>query len=1752
MNYNYKKIIILTLFLSLLLIGSVSAADVSNDTQKDINPIDENSADILKTENLDESQNEMNSLNEIEINTELTTTNTHETLTASEINVNNYTQLYDQIEILKNEGTSESYIINLNPKGDFAITDAIILQGNNSPAKDFTINGNGAVIDGKNSKYFLTIFENYKVTLNDLNFVDNVITEDGGGAIAAHTGSELNINNCNFTGCKAANETESIHAGAIRMGFDAILHLNNSIFNKNSATYGAGAIVIGGTLTEYNTRPHPDLDPTTITPTAFINNCQFIDNTAGHGGAINIEEYCSAIIVNCTFNGNSATDSELGLGGAICSDIKTYTVLINSTFKDNTAKQLGGAICGDSTSCLLSVNNTFENNFAEKSGGAIYTAPKSKIKIENTTFIKNEATFGSAVCTRGLSTLTVDDSLFSENKATDLGGAICTGEHNTLSINRTAFDKNQGKLGGAICLGNNSNMNIGTTTFTQNSAENGGAIYGTKNNNIIIKNTKLTNNIATSNGGAIVPGENTFITATNTTFTQNKANLGGAMLGSINSEIIVDDTAFTQNSAEKGGAIYTDKNNNIQIKNTEITDNTATTTGGAIIIGENNIITLNNVKLNKNQGKLGGAICLSANSDMNVDEAEFTQNSAENGGAIYGTKNNNIIIKNIKLTNNTATSNGGAVIIGENTVITAENTTFTQNKAKLGGAILSGINSEITMDDTLFTQNNAENGGAIYTAKNNNIQLKNTEMTNNTATTIGGAIILGESNTLTATKTVFTANKANVGGAILSGINSKITAESTSFIQNTANSNGGAIITKENNTITTTNTTFNANKANLGGAIFSDINSKITAESTSFIQNTANSNGGAIITKENNTITAINTAFTANKANLGGAICLSGNSKITADKTRFTQNNATKSGGIIYSTNNNYILMTNTEITNNVAVTTGGAIFTGLNTTLTASNTKFNKNTVGNLGGAICGESGSIITLANSEFNNNTANIGNAVYNPKQGTLVFKGSTFIAQEDYLSNGEVKVEDTLDTKMSIDSIDYSSEIVVEGKLVDEYNSPITGETVSVNIENENIRADTDENGRFIAKFENMNPGTYTITSTYPGNSVYNKSTASITKKVVDRQPSRISVADITTTYNTEQYLIINLVNNQNNPLSNMQITVDLGTGAEGYTTDNNGQIKIPTKDMSPKTYYANIKFNGSENYLPSNASAKITINKQTTQITSPDVTTTYNINKNFVVTLTDGQNRPLTNTPITIDFGIGGEAYTTNNNGQVTIPTNSLETDSYVVKIKYKGNENYEQSNTTAKITINKQTTQITSTNITTIYNKDGDIVVTLKNGQSPLSDETIVVIIKTRSVEMYTTDNNGQIKIPTKGLIPDIYDARILYYGSENYMPCNTTSKITVNKDATNITIDYANNELVFTLTDRQNTRLKELVLTTNYGKGDKAYRTDNNGQIKISTAGFAQDIDVVSARFDGTDKYLPSNTTKSMKNTKEATQITAPDITTTYNTNTNFVITLKNNQNNPISNAAISIDLGTGAKAYTTNSNGQVTISTKDLSPKTYDANIKYNGDDNYLPSTATAKITINNQTKQTTQITASSVTTTYNMNKDFVITLTNDQNSPITDVQITVNFGTGAKPYTTNSNGQVKISTATLVPKTYTVKIAFDGNDNYMESSSTAKVIVKKATPKFTAKAATFKKSVKTKKYTITLKNNKNQVMKKVKVTLKVKGKTYSATTNTKGKATFKITKLTKKGKYTATIKYNGNKYYNKLSKNIKITVK
>ena len=210
------------------------------------------------------------------------------------------------------------------------------------------------------------------------------------------------------------------------------------------------------------------------------------------------------------------------------------------------------------------------------------------------------------------------------------------------------------------------------------------------------------------------------------------------------------------------------------------------------------------------------------------------------------------------------------------------------------------------------------------------------------------------------------------------------------------------------------------------------------------------------------------------------------------------------------------------------------------------------------------------------------------------------------------------------------------------------------------------------------------------------------------------------------------------------------------------------------------------------------------------------------------------------------------------------------------------------------------------------------------------------------------------------------------------------------------------------------------------------------------------------------------------------------------------------------------------------------------------YNVSASYVGLDNVVINNST--ITINNLK---TEFFANAITTIYNVNNVLTVSLKDEYGIPLSAFSVIVNLN-GAKTYTTDKNGQIKVSTKGLIPKVYTARMTFNGNANYTSLIKEIKVTVKKATPKITAKKKTFKKSVKVKKYTIVLKDNLGKAINKANVYIKVGKKTFNAKTNAKGKATFKIKKLTKKGKYVAKITYNGNKFINKVAKKIKITIK
>ena len=168
----------------------------------------------------------------------------------------------------------------------------------------------------------------------------------------------------------------------------------------------------------------------------------------------------------------------------------------------------------------------------------------------------------------------------------------------------------------------------------------------------------------------------------------------------------------------------------------------------------------------------------------------------------------------------------------------------------------------------------------------------------------------------------------------------------------------------------------------------------------------------------------------------------------------------------------------------------------------------------------------------------------------------------------------------------------------------------------------------------------------------------------------------------------------------------------------------------------------------------------------------------------------------------------------------------------------------------------------------------------------------------------------------------------------------------------------------------------------------------------------------------------------------------------------------------------------------------------------------------------------------------------------------LTDSEGNPIVNATVRFAYKTVYFNRTTDENGCVNIGISTQFAGEYLCAICYLGDETHNATFVPFSFNIQKKSITISAAAKSYKASAKTKKYTVTLKtqkgvDGKTYLKKGKKVTLKINGKTYTAKTNAKGQATFKI-KLTKKGKYTAKVSFAGDKTYESASKKVKITIK
>ena len=443
---NKEKIFIFLLFLvSILIISPISAesiddivaledgSSVNDDVplSEDVQTLDENAQDSLKSEVQDDNLLEDDSQNEIK---------------------GSFRDLQQQIDDA--EGV-------LNLSYDFAYSESIdgdyFVDGIYVYDKSITINGNGHKISGENSaRIFLFDLYGVEATLNNLTLIGGSYNQ--GGAVFVYDDSTVHINNVNFS-----SNTADL-GGAIYSKGE--VYIADSVFDNNyinlpvSAELDGGAAIFNqGNLSICNSN--------------ITNNLKdVVDESNKLAGAV--ATYGDTHIEDCYFSDNGGS-----LGGAISSWGTTnyggnLLEIVNTVFKGNVAK-FGGAIYA--LSFNLEIDNcTFEDNLANGSdyyllgGGAILVLPGDfDVEITNTIFSGNSAVDkGGAIVLNTIGEGTIDNCTFKSNSAGE-GGAVYVKSSDLITISNSRFNANNASNGNAIF--NDGELELFNNTFNIADAE---------------------------------------------------------------------------------------------------------------------------------------------------------------------------------------------------------------------------------------------------------------------------------------------------------------------------------------------------------------------------------------------------------------------------------------------------------------------------------------------------------------------------------------------------------------------------------------------------------------------------------------------------------------------------------------------------------------------------------------------------------------------------------------------------------------------------------------------------------------------------------------------------------------------------------------------------------------------------------------------------------------------------------------------------------------------------------------------------------------------------------------------------------------------------------------------------------------------------------------------------------------------------------------------------------------------------------
>jgi hypothetical protein len=354
------------------------------------------------------------------------------------------------------------------------------------------------------------------------------------------------------------------------------------------------------------------------------NDAAFENNTHEEGGAAVAARGNSSLkMQNGTMISHAASSPTFGYGGAVLVSDTAHVDIQDCIFTNCSAGRVGGAIFASASAFVNITDRLFVSNKAVISAAGFGADGRASVNMLRCNLTQNEAVYGGAVVTGGLSKVTLINSTVSRTKGqyeslfgretgelklvnstcernnADYGGCIFTIARAQAFVERSVLAYNKGIYGGCVVTQDASKCTMSShSSVVGNSAQYAGGLFAHARSSIIVRDSLVAFNTAHGEGGGALVGQSASLTV-------EKWGSHSLLSGACN-----ENTVWRGNRAKQGAAICAQDNGVAFIQYSLLTGNAASVHGGGLDVSQNASVIVSNTSASNNSAPVGGALAV--------------------------------------------------------------------------------------------------------------------------------------------------------------------------------------------------------------------------------------------------------------------------------------------------------------------------------------------------------------------------------------------------------------------------------------------------------------------------------------------------------------------------------------------------------------------------------------------------------------------------------------------------------------------------------------------------------------------------------------------------------------------------------------------------------------------------------------------------------------------------------------------------------------------------------------------------------------------------------------------------------------------------------------------------------------------------------------------------------------------------------------------------------------------------------------